>query len=804
MHGLLQDLSRSLRRLRRSPGFTFTAVVTLALGIGATTLVYSVIQAVLLNSFPFAHADQLLILAESENGQDFSVAWPNFEDWRAQARSFDGMAGYSLEHFQYFDGRHMILPRAARVSAAFFPILQAQPEQGRVFGEAEDHPGAPPVVVLSHDFWQNEVRGDKNVIGSTIDLSGKAYTVVGVLPPDFRFFYGSPVDFYMPLGTQASDASFNSRTAHNSIRVLARLRAGVTETAARAEMEGIAARLSAQYPDTNRGHSVIVEKLTDQYVSSIRPVLWLLFAAVLLVLLVACANVSNLLLAQGADRAREYAIRNAIGARPYRILRQSLAESLSLALIGGGCGVLLAYLGLPLVLRVAPHNIPRLSEAGIRWPVLAFATVICVFVAAVCAILPAFGGIRVRPEQALKTSAALSTRGRQLVRNSLLIAGVAVTVVLTAGTGLLLQSLGQALSSNPGFEPEHLLSLDLVLSDPKYKNAPSSSAFFNAASEKVRGVVGVQSVGTVFCPPMAGDCWDYFYSIPGRINPNEGDLPISLFNVADTDYFRSAGIQLLAGRTFSSIDTGVSPHVAVVNRTFADKWWPGGRAVGQSVRYGGHGEAGNLLEIVGIVNDVKQFGLDAQPEPEVFFPTSQQPRATMVLMVRAVGDPTALASAAEDAIHSVDHEVPVRIHPMSSVVADTLRERKFVAMLFSIFGGITLFLAGLGIFGVAAYFVVARRTEIGLRVALGARPDQLQRWVAAQSLRNTAIGCAIGVVGSLALLRLMRSLLYAVSPTDPLALVGTCGLMMIVALCGTWLPAHRVTSIDPMEALRNE
>lgn len=804
MLGLTQDLRHALRRISKSPGFAFTAVLTLALGIGATTLVYSVVQAVLLNSLPFAHADQLFVLSEAEKGQDFSVAWPNLEDWRAQAHSFEGMAGYALEHFQYFDGTHTTLPRAGRVSAEFFRILQVQPVEGRTFTDSEDRPGGPPVIVLSHEFWQNQLHSSRSAIGSTLDLSGQAYVIIGIMPASFRFFYGRPPDFYIPLGPKASDPAFNTRNAHGNIRVLARLRPGVTEAAARAEMEGIAARLAAQYPDTNRGHSIEMERLTDKYFREIRPVLWLLFAAVMLALLVACANFSNLLLAQGAERVREYAIRSAIGAGHYRLFQQSSAESMCLALIGGGCGVVLAYLGLPFLLRMAPQNIPRLDDAAIQLPVLAFAFALSVLVSVLCAVPPAFASLQIRPEQALKTSTALATRGRQVVRSSLLIAGVAVTVVLTAGAGLLVQSLRQALSAEPGFQPEHLLSLDIVLTSPKYKNTGVASTFFAAASDKVIAVPGVQEVGRVLCPPMAGDCWDYFYSIPGRISPTEMDLPVSLFNVADAHYFRTAGIKLLMGRAFSLTDTSTSPHVAIVNRTFASKWWPAGNAVGQRIRYGGRGEPGDLLEIVGVVDDVRQFGLDSPPQPEVFFPDTQQPREFTVLMVRTKVDPAAIATAAEDAIHTVDREVPVRIHPMSSIVADSVRQREFLTLLLSLFAGIALFLAGLGIFGVAAYFVVSRKAEIGLRVAVGATPGELKRWVSVQALRSVFIGCMIGILGCFALLRLIRSLLFAVSPMNPFVLGGTCLLLMVVALVATWLPMRRAASVDPIEALRAE
>jgi putative ABC transport system permease protein len=804
MRGIILDIRHALRRLIQTPGFAFSAVLTLALGIGATTLVYSVIQSVLLNSLPFRDANRLVVLSEAANGEDFSVAWPNFEDWRMQAHCFEGMAGYALEHFQYFDGEHTILPRAMRASAAFFTLLRAQPIAGRVFTAAEDRAGGPAVVVLGYRFWQNELHGDPAIVGRTLNLSGEPYTVIGIMPPRFQYFYGQSEDFYVSLGQKAADSNFNSRTAHGSMRVLARLAPGASETAARTEMEGIAARLAEQFPETNRGHSVMLSRLTDNYFAGIRSTLWMLQAAVLLVLLVACANVSNLLLAQGADRAREYAIRSAIGAGAYRIFRQCLAESLCLALIAGACGVMLVYLGLPLVLHLAPESIPRLGDTEVGRPVLAFAVGVSVAVAILCAILPAFASLRIRPEQALKTSSALATRGRQFVRTALLTGGVAVTVILTAATGLLIESLQHAMSSEPGFESEHLLSLDIVLSTPKYANKAAATAFFDAALEKMKAVPGVTEAASVFCPPMAGDCWDYFYSVPGRVNPSANDLPLSLFNIADRNYFRAAGIKLIAGRVFSSVDTADSLHVAIVNRTFANRWWATENAVGHTIRYGGRGEAGDLLEIVGVVDDIRQFGLDAAPEPEVFFPASQQRRETMVLMARTAGNPAILASAAEEAVHTVDREVPVRIHPMSAVVTDSLRQRKFVALLFSLFGGIALLLAGLGIFGMAAYFVASRKAEIGLRVALGARPDQVRQWVCLHTLQSAVVGCVSGILLCFALLPVIRNLLYMTSTLNPLVLVGTSLLLIAIALMATWLPARRATLVDPMDALRRE
>lgn len=804
---VVQDLRYALRRLRNSPGFTATAVLTLALGMGATTAMYSVIQAVLLNSLPFSHPERLYIFRESTKGGDMSVAWPNFEDWRAQQHSFEGLAAYDLKHFEFFDGTHSTLPRAAEVSAEFFPLLRAQPLLGRVFSNAEDKPGTPAVVVLNYKFWQNELHGDPKIVGSGIDLSGKPYTVIGVMRPGFRFFLGArPEDFYVPIGPNAADQDFNSRTGHGSIAVLARPLPGVTEAAARAEMETIAARLAAQYPATNGGHSVEMFRLDKKYFESIGPVLWLLMGAVAIVLLVGCANVSNLLLTRGADREREYAIRSALGARGYRIFQQSIIESLWLAAIAGVCGVLIAYVSLPFLVRLGPQSIPRLSETEIRWPVLTFTFVVTLIVSLVCGALPAWATLRIAPELALRSysSSSQAGRGRQLVRSSLLVAGVAITVILSAGTGLMLQSLRRTLAVDPGFEPDHLLSLDIVLTSEKYKTREASHNFFVSAAEKLRALPGVKDVGTVCSPPLVGECGDYFYTIPGRTSPDDANLPDANFNVADQNYFRAAGIRLLSGRSFLPTDTSSSPHVAVINSTFAHKWWPDGDAVGHLVRFGGRGEPGDLLQIVGVVEGVKQFGLDAEVEPEIFFPATQHQQSAMVLVVRSTGEPEALAASAESAIQAIDKEVPIRIHPMSYHVAQTLRQRQFLTLLLSIFAGLAIFLAAMGIFGVAAYAVASRKAEIAVRIALGAQAQSVKRWISLQIVRKVALGCAIGLAGSFLSVRVVRNLLYRVSPTDPIVLTGTCALLIAVALLATWIPARRAASIDPMQTLRAE
>jgi len=803
---IIRDLSYSLRRLRNSPGFALTAVLTLALGMGVTTAVYSVIQAVLLNSLPFPHPEQLYVFRESAKAQAMSVAWPNFEEWRAQQHSFEGLAAYDLKHFDYFDGTHTSLPRAARVTAEFFPLLGARPFLGRLFSANEDKPGAPAVVMLSHSFWQNQLHGDSKIVGSSVNLSGKPYSIVGVMPPEFHFFLSRPEDMYVPLGPEAADPSFNNRTAHGSISVLARPRPGVTENAARAELEGIAARIAAEYPATNGDHSVLMYRLQENYFKSIRPVLSLLMAAVAIVLLVGCANVSNLLLTRSADREREYAVRAALGASGYRIFQQSLGESLWLAVFAGASGVLIAYASLPFLLRLGPEDIPRLGDTAIRWPVLTFSFAVTAAIAIVCSVLPGWATLRIAPEQALRSHSVSAYAGhrRQVIRSSLLVAGVAVTIVLVAGTGLLLQSLRKTLAVNPGFVPEHLLSLDIVLTGEKYKAQQASQSFFSTAVDRLRAVAGVIDVGNVCTPPLVGECGDYFYTIPGRIQPDDPNLPIALHNVADENYFRAAGIRTISGRTFLSTDNASSAHVTVVNQTFARKWWPTGDAVGHMLRFGGRGEAGDLLQIVGVVDDVKQFGFDAETEPEMFVPEAQGQHSTMVLLVRTSGNPESIAAAAETAIHTIDKEVPVRIHPMSYYLSQSLRQRQFLTLLLSIFAGLALFLAALGVFGVAAYAVASRKAEIAVRIALGAQPQSVKRWITAQIVRKVALGCLVGLLGALLSTRLVRDLLYGVSPTDPFVLGATCVLLITGALPAAWIPARRAASIDPMQTLRAE
>lgn len=804
---LIQDLRYSLRRLAKSPGFTVTAVLTLALGMGATTAMYSVIHAVLLNSLPIPDSDKLYIVRESTKSGPMSVAWPNFEDWRAQAHSFEPLAAYSGMGFQLFDGAHTALTGGLEVSANFFSVTRAHPLLGRFFTEAEDKPGAAAVAVVGYRFWQSELHGDPKIIGSTIDLNDKLYTVIGVTPPEFHFWLNHPEGVYVAIGAEAADPHFNNRTAHGSMQVLARPLPGVSETTARTELENIAARLAAQYPATNGGHTVRLYRVDQWYLEDIAPALWLLMAAVAIVLLVGCANVSNLLLTRGADREREYAIRSALGASGYRVFQQSVVESLWLALMAGVCGVLIAYLSLPILVRLGPATIPRLDETSIHWSVLGFSFALTFLVALVCGAFPGWATLRIAPEQALRShsSSSYAGKGRQLVRSFLLVAGVAVTVILSTATGLMLQSLRKTLAVDPGFRPDHLLSADVVLTGKRYSSPASGLSLFTSAEDKLRALPGILDVGAVCAAPLENECGDFWYSIPGRTDPKDASLPESYINVADNTYFQAAGIRLISGRTFLNTDNAASPHVAIINEAFARKWWPAGDAVGHMVRLGGRGEAGDLLQIVGIVDNVKQqSGLDADVDPEIFFPLRQHQSHRMTLLIRTVSSPESMTGATENAIGSIDREVSVRVHPTSYYLAQSLRQRKFLTFLLSIFAGLAIFLAAMGVFGVAAYAVASRKAEIAVRLALGAPPQNVKRWITMQIARRVVLGCAIGLLGALLCARVVRDLLYGVSATDPVVLGATCAALIVVALLATWIPARRAAAIDPMQTLRTE
>jgi putative ABC transport system permease protein len=803
---LKQDIRYAARLLRKNPAFTAVAVATLALGIGANTAIFSVTNAVLLRSLPFLDPDHLVILEESQGrGGGISVTWPNFLDWREQSRSFEAMAAMDTASFDLSGIDRPTTLRGAKVSAPFFSLIGAKPALGRIFTEADDKPGAAPVVVLGHSVWLNQFGSDAAIIGKPLLLSGARYEVVGVLAPGVEYF-SKPMDVYVPVGLSASNPAWMDRSRHFSLRVLARLRPGVSVAAARAEMATISKRLELAYPKTNTGLGTAITSVNDRRLGDLRPALYTLLAAVGLVLLIACANVTNLMLTRQASRQREIAIRAAMGAGRRRVLRQLLTESVLLSIFGGAAGLLLAYWGIPALIQLAPQDIPRLAETRVDSGVILFTFGASVLAGILFGIGPALQASKLDLSGALKESGRGSMSGpaRQRLRSGLFVAEVALALVLVIGAGLLIRSLLEAVGVKPGFNPSNVMSVRVALLNPKYRQDELRQAFFQNALERLRAMPGVRAAGAVYCPPLGGDCGDYFYFPADRPAPGPADTPLSLFNVAAPGYFRAMEIPLIEGRDFTDADTKGSTAVIIINQSLARLWWPRSSPLGKQIRYGKAEERGQAYEIVGVVGDVKQMGLDEEQMPEIFMPAAQSSNAAQVLMVRAFADPSGLASAAEREILAIDKEASVRVQTMNQFIAETLARRKFSTLLLAIFGGAALLLALIGVYGVTAYGVSQRTHEIGIRKALGAQASDVLFMVVRQGLLLTLAGIGIGLAGAFAVTRLMQSLLFGVRAVDPLTFAVVPVLVAGVAILAAYLPARRAAKVDPMIALRYE
>jgi putative ABC transport system permease protein len=807
MTNFLQDVRYGIRMLAKSPGFTAVAVITLALGIGANTAIFSVVRAVLLKSLPYPEPDRLMSIREFQTHKgDMSVSWMNFLDWRAQNQSFERMAVTRADHAVMTGAGEPTLLRAGRVSAAFFPLLGAKPILGRSFSEEEDTAAAIPMTVLSYSLWRTRFGGDAAIVGKNVMLDDEAYNVIGVMPPEFNFFE-QKIDLYTPIGLRAKIRQYLNRGNHQGLTALARLRPGVSLSAARAELEGIAKRLELQYPETNSGDSAVITPLYESRVSEIRPALLVLLGAVACVLLIACVNVANLLLARAAARSREFAIRASIGAGRGRIVQQLLTESVLLSLIGGFLGLLVATWAIGPLLRIAPPDIPRLGETEIDRGVFVFTLLVTFFSGILFGLAPAFQASRSDVNTSLRESGRSSTPGRphQRLRAALLISEVSLAVVLVIGSGLLIRSLLKALDVNPGFRADHVLALDVNLPLPKYKEKPSWVSFMNQAVERIHNLPGVESASAVMCPPLVGDCWDSVFSMDDRPVPPQAELPSAVFNNIEPGYFRTLQTPLLAGRTFTQADTQSSAPVVLINETMARRWWPGGNPIGKRIKQGWPKDDVPFREIIGIVGDLHQDGPDQPLLPEVFLPAGQYPFSSMTILVRTKPEPSSLATAAVDAIHGIDADQPVsNIKPMTAYLSESLGSRKFLTLLLGLFGGLALLLATVGIYGVMAYTVSLRTHELGIRVALGAQRGDVFGLIVGFGARLALAGIAIGLAGSLALARLMQSQLFGVSSLDPATFVAVAVLLCCVAVAACYIPARRAMRVDPIVALRYE
>jgi predicted permease len=802
------DLRYGARMLAKNPGFAAVAILTLALGIGANTAMFAITDAALLRPLPYPNPSQLVFLREFfVGGGPMSFSMPNFRDLAEQNHTFQEMTVFDFPGFVLTGRGQPTLLISMRVSAPLFSILGVKPALGRLIVAADDRPAAAPVAVISHGFWQDRLGGDRTVLGHSIVLSGKSYTVIGVLPPDFRFLnFRRPPDVYVPIGLWGATPGMLSRGQHGSLSGIGRLRPGVPVAASRSDLDAIMARLAREYPATDRAHQAYVEPLAQQLHGGNAPFLLLLLAAVGLVLLIACANLASLQLARATTRLREFAIRSAMGAPHGRVFRQLLSESLLLAVAGGGAGLLLAAVSMPLLLHLAAEPM----EATINMQVLGFNLLVAVAAGVLFGFAPALHLSRLGPGSALQqTTRAATAHSGERLRRAFLVAEIALALVLATAAGLMLRSLAAAEYTDPGFDPNHLLALSVVMSGSRYASpkgvraTPSELEFLHSALDHLRALPGVVSAGAATCPPLAGECWDYFYSIVGKPAPTGRDADAE-FSEVDPGYFSTLRAPLLAGREFTEADNAASEPVAIINEAMARMWWPHSSPLGNQIRVGEPNGKGETYRIVGVVTDVRQDGLDVPQMPEAFFPLAQSTQGEAVFVLRAQGNPEALISAAMAAIHDADPDMPVRVHQMTGLAAASLAHRRFVTLLLTLFGALAMGLATLGVYGLISFAVAQRTQEIGVRMALGAAKRDILRLVIGTAARLALVGVAIGLVAALTLSRVLRGFLYRVGAADPLTFTAAILLLLIVALAACWLPARRAMRIDPNVALRYE
>lgn len=805
IHNLLQDIRFGIRTLFKSKLFASAAIATLALGIGANTAVFSAVNAVLLAPLPFQNAEQLVVIWKSPlttKTEQFPESIPNFEDLKAQNQSFEKLAAIRSQQVILTDGDQPERTGGARASANFFSTLAVKPILGRDFLAGEDQQGASPVVIISHRLWQERYGSQSSVIGRTMTIDRKTYTIVGVLPQGV--YYPNPeTSLYVPFIYQP--AEINRGQAF--FRVIGRLKPGVSLAQARAELDTIAARLTQQYPDvnTNVGYNPVL--LRDQIVGPIRTPLIVLLAAAASVLLIACANLANLLLARASARRGEFAIRAALGASRFQIVRQIIIESVLLSSIGGTLGLLLALGGVPLLISISADSIPRAAEIGINLRVLGFTAIVSLCTALVAGVAPALRFSSSETIGALKEGRRGSTGGvahHRLLR-TFVVSQLAIALVLLVVAGLLIRSFLLLNSVSPGFNPKGVLTLGIGVPAASYPDIPSQARFYDRLVTEVRTLNGVKSAASVIRLPVVGFNASTTFTIYGQAVAAK-DAPSVDFRAVTQDYFKTMEIPLLKGRDFSDREIKGGPDVVVINKRMESQFFPNGDALGQRIQI--FPEPDRWREIIGVSGDVKLQGLDADVNPAMYVPMVQNiyPNAlrNVFLVVRTDGDPKALVPGIRARLRTLDKEIPIsQVQTMDDLVSGSLAQRRLSMSLLLVFGVLATLLAAVGIYGVMAYTVAQRTHEIGIRLAMGARSGDVLKMVLGDGTRLALIGVVIGLLAAFALTRIIAGLLYGVSAVDPLTFVCIPVLLAIVTLLASYLPARRASRVDPIIALRN-
>jgi putative ABC transport system permease protein len=802
-----QDLRYGFRTLLKNPSFTMIAVIALALGIGANSAIFSVVNTVLLRPLPYEDPDRLVMVWEDATKHGYPRDTPaaaNYIDWRNQNHVFEDMAAVADLSANLTGAGDPERIDGSRANASLFSVLGTAPQLGRAFTPEEDQPGANKVVMLSNRLWQRRFAADVSIIGKQVILNGQSHTVVGVMPAQFQF-PNQDVELWVPIAFTSQQAG--SRGSHY-LQVVARLKPGVSVPQAQAEMNTIAARLQQQYPEQNTDLGAVVVPLHEHVVGDIRPALLILLGAVGLVLLIACANVANLLLARAAVRQKEIAVRVAFGASRWRLIRQFLTESILLATVGGVFGLVLSLIGIRLLTSFIPPNISQVKAITLDTRVLGFTLLVSLLTGVIFGLVPALQASMFNPNETLKEGGRDSSAGNRgnRIRALLVIAEVAVSLVLLIGAGLLINSFMRLRSVDPGFKTENLLTMKIVLPALKYPDLAQRSAFYTDLLQRVEALPGVKSAAVTTNLPLYRQGNSVGTEIEGRPAPPPGQEIIVVTRVVSPKYLTTMGIPLLRGRQFGPEETAKMPGSVIISETMARRYWPGEDPIGKRLTPGRNASPDDWFQIIGIAKDIRQFELNADPKPQMYLPFVQADFfAPGDLVVKTDVDPIGLAATVRRTVWEIDKDQPVsNIKTMDEIAAESVARQRFSMLLLTIFAAVALVLAAVGIYGVMSYSVTHRRSEIGIRMALGAQKSDVLKLTVGQGLKLVLIGVGFGLAGAFALTRLMASLLFGVGATDPGTFITISVLLVSVALLANYIPARRATKVDPLAALRYE
>ncbi len=806
METLWHDFRYAFRRLVAAPAFSLLAILTLALGIGANTAIFSVIHAILLRPLPYPDADRLVLLTEwSEQVPEMSFSVANLKDVRERAKAIESLVGYQGAEFVFADGAgEPERVRGRRVTSGLVATLGKPPIAGRSFTPVEDQPGGERVALLGEGFWERRFGRDPGVVGRSLSLSGETFTVIGVLPGTLHGSWKQVDVFTSLLRLEETMGGEKNRGNHPGIYVVGRLAPAASVEQARTEIKHIAGRLAEEYPNSNARQSMTLESLREAYVGDLRPALLILLGAVLCVLLIACANVANLLLARAASRTREVAVRQALGATRGRLVRQLLTESVLLSVSGGALGVVFAFWGLRLLVASLPDGVPRAEEIGIDSPVLLATLAIAVLTGIAFGLAPAFSLARTRLSEPMREGGRGSAGpGHRRLRDGLVMAEVALALVLLVGAGLLLRSFVHVLQADAGFRPEGVLTASVPLPQARYDTPEKKIQFADRFVQALASTPGVESAA--LANPLLGG-WQSSFNVEGRPEALPGQRPSADVTRATPAYFATMGVRILAGRIFTENDTAKAPRVAIVDETFARTFWPNASALGGRIKFGDLKNDDPWMEIVGVVAHVKNYGVDETSRVEVYLPYAQSPAGSQpTILLRTEADPGAFASGLRQALKAADPLIPAyEVRTLEEVASEGTAQRRLTVALISVFAGLALVLAAIGIYGVMSYAVAQRTSEIGIRMALGAEREHILGMVLRHGALLASTGVAVGLVAALGLARLLTSLLFQISANDPPTFGVVPLLLLAVAALACYLPARRATRVDPLVALRYE